>query len=194
MKSSLRKLFAGKNARIIFQKRRAELCAIGGLVHHYAAGVDDNSFTRAAPNGEVGGGIAGIIKTAFAEFCDQRLKFVPAAEIGFAIAAQNFVEKADVIGNRFRHLQIGRRGENDFSPGGFLFTEKFQERFVVGQGGRVNRDASGKLLFQERAAATSTTAGPEKAGMDFFAASRASDSQSRSVLMSVPSKSTTSGI
>jgi hypothetical protein len=50
-------------------------------------------------------------------------------------------------------LQIGRGGEDDFPPGGFLFAKIFQERFVEGQGGGINRDPRGNFLFQPGATA-----------------------------------------
>ena len=109
--------------------------------------VDDDGFARAAPDGEVGGRIAGVIKAAFAEFGREGLELVFAAQIAPAVAAEDFIKEAGVIGNWFRHLQIGSGGENDFFSGGFLFTEKFQKRLMVGQGGRVNPDKRGEPLF-----------------------------------------------
>jgi hypothetical protein len=139
--------------RIIFRECRAKLGAVRSLVQQGAAGVDDDGFARAAPDGEVGGRIAGVIKAAFAEFLQERLELVSAAHVGLAVAAKKFIEQAGVIGNRFRHPQIGRGGENDFPPGGFLFAEKFQKRFVIGQGGGINFDSRGEFMFQQRATA-----------------------------------------
>ena len=139
--------------RIILRERRAELGAFGGLFQNGSAGVDDDGFARAAPDGEVGGGIAGVIKTAFAEFFDEDLEFVRAAQIGFAVAAQHFVKQPDMIGDGQGHVAVGGGGENQFPAGGFLFAQKGEERFVIGQGGGINRDAPDELLFQESPAA-----------------------------------------
>ncbi len=144
------KTFQRSESRIVPGESRAKPGAFRGLVHQRAAGIDDDGFARAAPDGKVGGRIAGVIEAAFTEYFHERLEFVPAAQVGFAVAAKNFIEEAGVIGNRFGHLQIGRGGENDFSPAIFLFAEKFQERFVEGQGGGINRDAPRELLLQER--------------------------------------------
>ena len=147
------KTFCRKKRRIIFRECRAKLGAVRSLVQQGATCVDHDRFARAAPDGEVGGRIAGVIEAAFAEFFHERLELVPAAQIGFAVAAENFIEEAGMVGNGFCHLQIGRGGENDFSPGGILFSEKFQEQFVVRQGGRINFDSRGEFMFQQRSSA-----------------------------------------
>ena len=90
------KTFRHEQRRIIFHESRAELGAGRLPDQQRAAGVDDDGFARAAPDGEVGGGIAGVVKSAFAEFCDERLELVSAAQIGFAVAAENFIEEAGV--------------------------------------------------------------------------------------------------
>ena len=104
--------FENREGRIAIHECRAKLRALSGLRQNGLARIDHDGFTRAAPYGEVGGGISRIIKTAHAKFFRERLEFVIAAQVYFAVAAENFVEQPDVIGDGQRHLQIRRGGEN----------------------------------------------------------------------------------
>jgi len=126
MKKLVEKTFRQKKRRIILHESRAKLGAICRLIQQRAAGIDDDGFARAAPDGEVGGRIAGVIKAAFAEFLRERLQFVFAAQVRLAVAAKNFIEQAGEIGDGFCHLQIRRGGENDFSPAVFCSRRNFR--------------------------------------------------------------------
>ena len=118
-----------------------------GFFQNGLACVDDDGFARTTPHSEIGGRISCVIEAAFAKLFRERFQFVFASQILFAVAAQHLVEKADVMGDRQRHLQIGRGGENELSSGGFLFTQKREKFFVKGQRGGINFDASDKLFF-----------------------------------------------
>ena len=82
----IEKTFQRGEGRIILRERRAGLGAFGGPFQNGSAGIDDDGFARAAPDGEIGGRIAGVVKTAFAEFFGERLEFIGAAKVGFTVA------------------------------------------------------------------------------------------------------------
>ena len=187
------KPFQRAEGRIIHGKRRAGPGALGGAFHQPRPGIDDNRQTRAAPDGEVGGRIAGVIKAAFAEFFDERLELVLAAEIGPAIAGEHFIEKPDVTGNGQGHVAVGRRDQHQFPARAFLFAQKREKRFVVRQTSPGQPQRAGRVAVSGTPGRASTRSGPETARSGLRRSSRASDSQSKSVLMSVPSKSTQSG-
>ena len=117
------------------------------------AGVDDDGFARTAPHGEIGGGITGVIKAARAEFFRERAEFVFAAKIRLAVARQHFIKQADVCSDGLRHFQIGCGGENDFATRCFFRAQPSKKSFVIGQGGGINLDPGGELLFQPGASA-----------------------------------------
>ena len=56
-----------------------------------------------------------------------------------------------MIGDRFRHADVRRGGENKFSPGSFLSLEPDDEFSVVRQICRINFHPRGNVLLESRA-------------------------------------------
>ena len=123
------------------------------FVQHRLRGVDDNGRARAAPDGEVVRGIAGIVKAAFAELVDQREAFVFPAQIGFAIAGEHFIEEAEMVHNRLRHAAVGSSGQDNFSAGIFFFPQPIQKSILIGQGLGIHLHARGQFLLEQGASA-----------------------------------------
>ena len=90
--------------RIARIERRPQGCTVCGFPEDGPAGIDDDGGAGAAPHGEIGGGISGVIKAARPELCRQRLEFVTAAQVGFSIAGHHFVKQPHMPGYRQGHL------------------------------------------------------------------------------------------
>jgi len=58
-----------------------------------------------------------------------------------------------VVGDGQGHVAVGGGDENQFPAGSLLFPQKGEKRFMVGQGGGINRDAPDELPLQESPAA-----------------------------------------
>src|SRR6266404_1957057 len=88
----------------------------------------------------------------------QDLAFGLAAQVQFAIAGQHFIKKTNVLGDRFYHEGV-RGGDQHQAPSIFpRGTKEREERSVVGQGGRIQMDASRNLALEE----SSTPCPPER--------------------------------
>jgi hypothetical protein len=98
-----------------------------------------------------------------------------------------------VIRDGFGHADVGSGGEHEFATGRFLLFEPGDERFVIRKIGGINLDLGGDGLFEVGAPPQQGEHG-EESREGFLRSKRTSDSHIMSVRMSVPSKSTASGV
>jgi len=105
------------------------------------------------PDMQVRRRVAGIIETAFAVAFAQRIALAAPREIVHAIAAEHFVEAADVSGHRIRQRLV-RRGAEDAPTRARLAAQPGEHALVVRQAGDVHARTRRNLALQVRAPLT----------------------------------------
>ena len=91
-----------------FENRGFESGYGGGLLGA-SFGADHIGGASAAPNLDVGGGIAHIVEAGLGKVLCQKRSFVRSLEIQLPVAGVDFVEKSEIVGNRLRQARDRRR-------------------------------------------------------------------------------------
>jgi len=110
--------------------------------------IDNNGLTGLLPNGEVDGGIAGVIEGALSKAFGETSAFVLTSKVSLAVAGENFMEQAQVISDTPGKAGIRGSREDKLATHATLSLEIFQERLIVREGRGVNVDTSCDLVLQ----------------------------------------------
>lgn len=117
------------------------LCDALRFLHECRVAVDHDGFARLGPQGQVGRGVACVVEAPLAETFAQGLRFVCAGDVGAAVAGDDFIEQAQMVGNGLRDGGVCGSAQHEFAACGALALQPFEQRLVVGQCGGVEAAA-----------------------------------------------------
>ena len=112
--------------------------------------VSDDRMACMPPDMQVRRCVAGIVESAFAVAFAQRVALAAPTQIAYAIAAEHFVEAADVRGHGISQRLI-RRGAQDAPPPACLASQPVEHALVIRQARDIHAHARRNLALQARA-------------------------------------------
>jgi len=82
----------------------------------------------------------------------QKRSFVRSLEIQLTVAGVDFVEEAEIAGNRFGKLAVGGGYKRDAAAGGFFLLDKIKNLLPIGKASRVKVGPGGDMTFERSSA------------------------------------------
>lgn len=98
---------------------------------------DDDGVAGGGPDGEIGVGIADIVKAALAKVLHQGGGLGGAFEVVLAVAGEDLGEEADAVGDGLGDALIGGGGQDQTAAGGPFLAQPVDEFSIQRQGGHL---------------------------------------------------------